>query len=160
MWKGRLGFALCLAFVFCLSLPAQEQDSGWQVLSDEKLLEVASQKIQELLRLNESLRTASATALEESTRLSAALIESMRVRESLLNEIATLRATLDRLRKDFMELKQARINLEESLKASEESWKSYRREAEGRIRGLSILSVVFGGAVVGMGIKCGIIGNK
>ena len=150
MWKARLGFVLCLAFVFCLSLQAQQEDSGWQGLSDEELLDLAAQKIQELLQLNEDLRTASATALEESTRLQAALSESMRERERLLCEIETLRGTLDRLRKDFAELEQARINLEESLRSSEESWRSYRKEAEGRIKGLEILSVLLSGVVVGM----------
>jgi chromosome segregation ATPase len=141
-------------------LPAQQEDSGWQGLSDEELLEMASQKIQELLRLNEGLKTASAKALEESTRLQAALSESIQEREKLLNEIEALRGTLDRLRKDFVELEQARINLEESLRSSEESWRNYRREAEGRIRGLSILSVVLGGAVVGMSIGWGIGGLR
>jgi uncharacterized protein YlxW (UPF0749 family) len=122
-------------------LKAQKQDSGWQGLSDEELLEVASQKIQELLQLHESLWTASTKALEESTRLQAAL-----------SEIVNLRGTLERLRKDFEELEQARINLEESLRSSEESWRNYKREVEGKIRGLAILSIVLGGAVVGMSI--------
>jgi hypothetical protein len=60
------------------------------------------------------------------------------------------------LKKGFVELEQARINLEESLRSSEESWRNYRKEAEGRIRGLTILSVVLGGAVIGMSTMSGL----
>lgn len=157
MWKRRLSYTLLLLLFFLRALGAQSSGSRWQDLDDQTLLREAASMIETLKSLNEALKKEASEALRESMELSERLEALRNEKEALLKDMETLRAALETLKAESTESEKMRQELVTALRISEASWRSYAREAEGRIRRekLAWIGIALG-LVLGVAIEMGL----